>query len=314
MRWHEVLVGTGLALLSLVGVHAAERAIWVWEPETYAMLQQRADADAAIEFLAAKQIGRVYLYADAYQGRNLLTERPAAYGELIRRLRERGIRTDALLGSWYLHTERYVLPKHHGEARAMLRRVLEYNTAAREDERFDGVNLDLEPHLLDQWHAGTRRELLLNFLDLGAQLMALKREAGAGLPVGPAIPFWFDGITVDWNGAAKPASEHVLDVYDYAALMDYRDHAEGRDGMIDNARSEMAYAARRGKRLVIGVEVAPAEPRKVSFDHLREADLERALAATAQAYEASPAFGGFVIHHLAAYRRWLARQQADAAP
>lgn len=310
MRWRLVLVGAGMALLPHLASPAAERAIWVWEPETYAMLQHPAEADAAIDFLAAKQIGRVYLYADAYQGRNLLTERPGAYGELIRRLRERGIHTDALLGSWYLHTERYVLPSHHGEARAMLRRVLEYNAAAPEGERFEGVNLDLEPHLLEQWRAGARRGLLHNFLDLGAQLMALKRELGAGLPVGPAIPFWFDGITVDWGGAAKPASEHVLDLYDYVALMDYRDHAEGRDGIIEHARSEMAYAARRGRRLVIGVEVAPAEPRKVSFDHLREADLERALAATAQAYGANPAFGGFVIHHLGAYRRWLARQQA----
>jgi hypothetical protein len=278
------------------------------------MLLDRAEAQAAIEFLHAKRIDRVYLYADAYQGRNLLTAKPAAYGNLIRQLRARGIRTHALLGSWYLHTERYVLPAGHGDAVAMLRRVLEYNARAPAEERFDGVNLDLEPHMLDEWNDRTRAGLLRGFLDLGARLMALKRDLRADVPIGPAIPFWLDGITLDWHGASKAASEHVLDTYDYVALMDYRNHADGRDGIVAHARSEMSYAAARGKRVVVGVEVAPAEPKKVSFDGLREADLEQALAATGEAYQDNPAFGGFVIHHFTAYRRWLALQPAAGPP
>jgi hypothetical protein len=312
MRWRHIVIAAALALPASFGVLAGERAIWVWEPETYAMLRSVADANAAIEFLSAKKIDCLYLYADAYKGRNILTESPASYGQLIRRLRANGIRTYALLGSWHLHTERYVLPAHHGEALTMLRRVLEYNAAAPAEERFEGVNLDIEPHLLDEWNAGTRVGLLRDFLDMSALLMAVKRDLRATVPIGPAIPFWLDGIRLDWHGAEKAVSEHVLDTYDYAALMDYRDHADGRDGMVEHARREMAYAAERGKHLVIGVDVSPGEPKKVSFDHRREADLERALAATAQVYRDSPAFGGFVIHHFAAYRRWLARQPAGS--
>ena len=310
-----------LVLLLVVGsgpargaetARAAERAIWVWEPETYAMLDSRATADATVAFLAEKRIGCAYLYADAYRGRNLLADSPAAYGQLIRRLHDRGIRTYALIGSWYLHTEQYVLPERHGDAAAALRRVLEYNARAPEAERFAGVNLDIEPHMLKQWNTMTRAGLMQNFLDLGRLLMAVKRDLGATIPVGPAIPFWLDGIALDWGGAVKPASEHMIDTFDYVALMDYRDHAEGRNGTIALARSELEYAARAGKRVAIGLDVSPGEPRSVTFDHLREADLEATLAATELAYRDNPAFDGFVIHHLAAYRAWLARPAAAA--
>jgi hypothetical protein len=314
MHWRALVTGAGLLLCAGPPAHATDRAIWVWERVSYAMLSDRAAADATSEFLRAKKINRVYLYADAYKGRNILAETPESYARLIRRLREQGIGTYALLGSWHLHTERYVLPERHGDAAAMLRRVLEYNAGRAEPERFDGVNLDIEPHLLDEWNDRTRKQLLRDFLDLGALLMALKRDLRATVPIGPAIPFWLDGIPLDWRGVTKPVSEHVQDTYDYVALMDYRDRAEGGDGIIDNASSEMEYAKRRGKRLVIGLDVSPGEPKRVSFDHLREPDLERAVAETARAYEGSPAFGGFVIHHLEAYRRWLARTPPPGSP
>jgi hypothetical protein len=49
----------------------------------------------------------------------------------------------------------------------------------------------------------------------------------------------------------------------------------------------------------------PNAIRKVSFHHLREGDMERELGETARAGEGARGFGGFAIHHYAAYRRWL---------
>ena len=42
-----------LGLLPGSHAFAEERAIWIWEPETYAMLQDGAEAGAAMEFLRA---------------------------------------------------------------------------------------------------------------------------------------------------------------------------------------------------------------------------------------------------------------------
>ncbi len=283
---------------------AAPRAIWTWEEDSYAMLQQPAQAGRAIAFLRAKSVDTVFLYADALQGRNLIVSDPALYRRLLRRMHASGLKVYALLGSGYLHTERYVLPQHHAQAQAMLQRVLDYNRTAAPEERFDGVNVDIEPHILDAW--STRRmELLAGFLDMSELLMRTVRASGQALPVGPAIPFWLDGIELEWKGKRKPVSQHTQDTYDYVALMDYRDRAEGGDGIVSHAMDELHYGGAIGRKVMIGVETLPNAIRKVSFHHLTEADMERELGKTRAAVGAMPAYGGFVVHHYGSYRRWL---------
>ncbi|OGR44567.1 MAG: hypothetical protein A2X35_00455 [Elusimicrobia bacterium GWA2_61_42] len=300
-----------LALALRAAASAAPRAVWVWEPESYAMLKSGREAGKAIKLLEEKKITTVYLYADAYKGSNLITAKPKLYRKLIRRLRNHGIQTYALLGSWHLSTQEYVLPERRGEALAMFRRVLDYNAKAEPEARFGGVNLDIEPHMLDAWKDG-KDGLMLNFLDLGRELMSLKEKAGADLKVGPAIPFWLDRMELEWNGVSKPVSEHVLDIYDYAALMDYRNRAEGTDGMIVHAASELDYASAHGKGLVVGVEVTPNELGKVTFSGLSEAAMESELALAEAEFSRKPAFSGFVIHHFESYLEWLKRQGEKA--
>ncbi|WP_020652838.1 hypothetical protein [Massilia niastensis] len=283
---------------------AAPRAIWTWEEESYAMLQQGAAAERGIAFLKSKSIDTVYLYADALKGRNLITEQPQLYRALVRRMHANGLKVYALLGSGYLNTERYVLPRYRAQAEAMLQRVLDYNKGAAPEERFDGINLDIEPHILDEW--STRKmALLAEFIEMSDALVRLKQKSGQALPMGPAIPFWFDGIQIDWKGKRKPVSQHVQDLYDYVALMDYRDRADGGDGIISHAMDELEYANATGRKVMIGVETLPNTIRKVSFHHLKEADMERELGLTAKSVGAMPAFGGFVIHHYQSYRKWL---------
>ena len=292
-----------------LGAAPAERAVWTWEKESYAMLEDVNAADDAMVFLHSKNIRTVYLYADAFQGRNLIESRPELYRQLVRRLHREGLHAYALLGSAYLNTEEYVLPERRQAALAMFQRVLSYNTLVDPDERFDGVNLDIEPHILAQW-SERKNQLLLQFLDLGQAFMQLKKTSGQALLVGPAIPFWLDGIELEWNGRKKPVSEHVIDIYDYVALMDYRDHAAGDDGLISHAKDEIAYAGRHRRKVVIGVEVTPNELLKVSFNHLTEPDMEHELTLTVKAFQGEEAFAGFAIHHYRGYRVWLERERS----
>lgn len=284
-----------------------DRAIWTWEADSYAMVEDTATTRDATAFLGEHGVNIVYLYADAFQGRNLLVDDPEAYRRQIRRIHRRGMKAYALLGSAYLHTERYVRPHYRPEATAMLARVLDYNAGAEPSERFDGINLDIEPHLLPEW-SDKRKALLVQFLDLSQAFMRMKQGSGQTLQVGPAIPFWLDGIEVHWNGKTKPASEHFIDVYDYVAVMDYRHRAEGSDGIIEHVRSELDYARQHDKKVVIGVEVTPNELAKVTFDGKSRDELEDALSETADTYSGNPAFAGFAIHHYRSYRKWLERQ------
>jgi len=307
----RALAGLALMLLGSLTAPAgaASRAVWTWERDSYAMLETRDEAVAAFDFLQAKGVDTFYLYADAWQGRNLLATQPQRYRDFITDAHRRGVKVYALLGSAYLNTERYILPEQRGAATAMLKRVLDYNARAPQQARFDGVNLDIEPHLLDEWNDANRENLLRDFLDVSAAWMAMKKESGQTLAIGPAIPFWFDGIQVQWHGKTRPASEHIAELYDYVALMDYRDHAEGRDGIVAHAAKEMAYAEQVGKQVVIGLELTPNALKKVTFHHRSEADLQHEMAATQAAYARSKAFAGFALHHYRGYREWVAVQR-----
>jgi hypothetical protein len=268
------------------------------------MLESEGTAAQGIAFLKAKSIGTIYLYADAWRGRNLIVTQPQLYRRLLRRMHASGLKVYALLGSGYLRTERYVLPRHRLDAAAMLQRVLDFNRGAAPEERFDGINLDIEPHILAEW--STRKmELLAGFVEMSDALMQLKAGSGQSLPIGPAIPFWLDGIQLDWKGQRKPVSQHLQDIYDYVALMDYRDHADGGGGLVGHAMDELRYGEAIGRPVLIGIETMPNELKKVSFHHLDEADLERELAATSRSVGQMRSFGGYVVHHYAAYRRWL---------
>lgn len=307
------LLGVLMYCLAWTSAHAegAPRAVWTWEKPSFAMLESPKVADEALSFLKRKRITTVYLYADAFDGRNPIREHPEQYRAFIRRAHASGIQVYALLGSWYLHTERYVLSTHRREARAMLRGVLDYNATSAANERFDGVNYDIEPHLLDEWNDASRQRLLLGFLDMTADLMADKRKSGQTLAIGPAMPFWWDGITLEWRGVRKSVAEHVIDSTDYVALMDYRNRAEGRDSILSHAQDEMDYAERVGKRVVIGLEFNPSEPAKLSFHGMDEAAFEREAAIVESAYRGRSAFAGFVFHHYRGYRRFVGAPLGD---
>lgn len=298
-----------LCAMPLGAMAQASRAVWTWEAESYAMVEDPAVAQEAVDYLQSQHIDTVYLYADAYRGRNLLVERPELYRAFIEQLHRRHMKVYALLGSAYLHTENYVLPAYRRQAEAMLRRVLQYNAAAPAVARFDGVNLDIEPHILDEWSDSTRERLLAGFLDMGEALMKLKREYHASLAVGPAIPFWLDGIELERNGARRPVSEHAIDLFDYVALMDYRHKAAGRDSILSHAASEIAYADRVGKKVVIGLEVSPNELDKVTFDRVGPKVFEQAVGTVEQALCGDPSFAGFAIHHYRTYRHWIERHR-----
>lgn len=299
-----------LLLLCMVPIGAmaqVRRAIWTWEADSYAMVEDPAVAREAAIYLQSQHFDTVYLYADAYQGHNLIVEQPKLYRACIERLHRQHFKVYALLGSAYLHTENYVLPAYRKQAEEMFRRVVQYNAAAPAAARFDGVNLDIEPHILNEWNDGTRGRLLMDFLDMGDALMAIKREYHATLAVGPAIPFWLDGIDLEWKGVKRPVSEHVIDLFDYVALMDYRHKAEGSDSILSHAASEIAYADRAGKKVVIGLEVSPDEPEKVTFDKAGPKAFEQALRTVEQTLRDDPSFAGFAIHHYRTYRNWVER-------
>ena len=280
---------------------AAPRAVWVWEADTFRLLDRKDRWNETFTFLAKRNITTVYLYADEYRDRNTIRDEPEKYRRLIAAFHGRGCKVYALLGSSYLKTQEYILPERRAAAVRMFENVLRYDAGSAVDERFDGVNIDIEPYLLDDW--GENRTLrATQYLDLAAEFMRLKRKFGDTLAVGPAMPFWFDGIDdIAWRGKRQRLSDHVQDVYDYVAIMDYRNFARGSDGIISHATDELEYADRTGKTVIVGVETLRTEPRKVTFYGMGHAAMEEQLRVAETEFSSHSSFAGFAIHHLGSY-------------
>lgn len=280
----------------------APRALWIWEQDSFRLLDDAGFRDEMTDFFRQRRVSTLYLYADSYRGRNVLVNEPGLYRDFITVMHQRGFQVYALLGSYWLHTETYALPKNRRVALRMFTSVLRYNRDSDTAARFDGVNIDIEPYLLADW--GTRKTLrATQYLDLSAEYMRLKRLYGDALAVGPAMPFWYDGIdSIAWQGRRKKLSEHVQDIYDYVAIMDYRNFAAGRDSILAHAANELDYAEVIRRPVMIGVETLNTEPRKVTFHGLGRAYMEGQLAQVENEWSARPSFAGFAIHHLGSYR------------
>ncbi|MBI2480785.1 MAG: hypothetical protein HYV60_19805, partial [Planctomycetia bacterium] len=141
--------------------------------------------------------------------------------------------------------------------------------------RFDGVHFDNEPYLLVGWHNPSQRdEILRDFLTLNAECQRRIHEQ-SDMQFGIDIPFWWqerDEATgqivaeVEFAGKHQAASFHCLDMLDNVGVMNYRDVADGADGMIAHGRELLEYADRHGRAIVyMGVETFRYQPTPVWF-------------------------------------------------
>ncbi len=256
-------VGSCLVSLLLTAATFGQmpRSIWVWEHETYRMLDENPGTyrKDTLDFLQRRGVGTIYLYADQYHqnavndyrpcdpnnpsgcpaNRNVLTDNPDQYRSLISDIHSRGMNVYALLGSAFLHSYLWHRPENRDQALTAFQNVLSYNAMTSDpNERFDGFNTDLEPWS-DSDFAGNEVQHAQWYLDTQAQMVQLRDQAvsrgdpGADIPVGPAMAFWTDGpagavTPFQWQNQTKPWSEHNQDVHDYVTIMDFRDTANGR--------------------------------------------------------------------------------------
>ena len=314
--WLCVLKRWGMALclsLSAIGLCQAQPAIWVWEDDTRDWLKQPAVAQEAMSWLKMQGQRTLYLYAGAHVDADVLVEQADLYRALIREAHRMGFEVHALLGSGALMTEKYILPQNRARAIRLVQRILDYNQAAAASDRFDGINLDIEPHVLDDW-SERRTEYIAWWLQVSELWMAMKRASGQAIKIGPAIAFWLDGIVVQHGGVSKPTSEHLQDIYDHVVLMDYRNRALGRDGIISHGAQEVAYGRKIGKPVWLGVEFSPNAMSKLTFDGMTVSQTRQELLAVEQSLASEPAYAGLVFHHYGTFRTWMQRHRSASKP
>lgn len=157
------------------------------------------------------------------------------------------------------------------------------------DAQFDGIHLDIEPHQNPEFEAN-RYQLIYGLIELASEL----KETYPTIKFDYDLPFWLhDEITYD--GQAKPAYEHMIDIANRIFIMSYRDTV---DAILDISKEEIAYADQQKKPLVLCVETYSNEGDKVSFGEEGKQVMQEEIRKLRQEI---PEDYGISIHHI---RTW----------
>lgn len=275
-----------------------QRAMWIWNAN---VARDVGETDKLLDFAQHKGINIFYLY-----GSDLLQQAPDDLRQFL--ASAEGIEVELLAGdpSWGL-------ANMHPEALTFIDNAIAFTQNSSDGQQPVGIHLDVEPYLLDSWDTdqpGTITQYLNLLLNVKNKLIS----GGTPLSLGVDIPFWFDGIEVTYNGATKPLNQHVQDIVDYVVVMDYRDVAEGSDGIITHGGAELQYGSDIGKPVIIGIETNDVQPAKITFFQEGEVALERELSEAKQTFSGVPSFHGFAIHDYVGYSRLSSAPQLVPTP
>jgi hypothetical protein len=238
-------------------VPGLQKATWLWN--TVDLLADETHAREVLDFLELHGFDNVFLQLPGIPGASrVLGEVPVdieSMRPLVGAFNARGIKVYALDGF-----ARYALPEYHAGVLKTIDHVVRYNAEVTPDERFYGIRYDIEPYLLPEFHGPGRDRILTLLLDITRE--SVERSNRAGMVYGVDIPFWYDAlseetserVTVSYGGVEKPVSEHLIDLVDNIAIMDYRTVAYGADGTVRHGTGEMEYASAVGKPVFIGLE------------------------------------------------------------
>ncbi|WP_018752052.1 hypothetical protein [Paenibacillus sanguinis] len=275
------------------GTGGEMNALWVWE---YSDIATSAARSELIDFSLSKGINTLYVNT----GTNL-TANPGHYRALIAQAHANDMQVEALDGQ-----SDWVRAENHSIPLGRLQDVIDYNAASAVNERFDGVHHDNEPYTLPDW-SENRQELSVDYLDLAAKSQQLLADSGSSMTFSGDIPFWYDTFSITHNGITKEMHKHVQDVMDYVTIMDYRDFAEGPDGIIQNGQNEVDYGSAIGKKVVIGVETyeVPGDPEFVTFYEEGEAYMNQELEKVEAYFASADGYGGQAIHYYTTYKNML---------
>ncbi|MCX6550245.1 MAG: hypothetical protein NTY02_04410, partial [Acidobacteria bacterium] len=259
------------------------RAIWLWDPDP--MLTQAGARADFFRFLEQEKITIVWAQVgtEAGPGSGRQLKHRAEWRSWLAEAHQRHIRIEALDGdpSW-------ALKAYHGAPLGVVEAILAFNREAGPREQLDGLHLDIEPYLLTAWRFRLARQTLLReYLDLLVTAQTRLYEF-PGMQFGVDIPSWWGSTDertgrpiadVLFQGTRKAASEHLIDRLDNVGIMNYRNFAEGGDGLIGHGTDILAYADKaRHARIWMGVETSRSTPTPAWFAvGLPSADVDRIL-------------------------------------
>ncbi len=244
---------------------ALSKATWLWDPQPY--LKSPKKLRDLVRFLKRRGITEIFIQLPNRPrkhpkiNRTFFHKKEKQWKLLLASLSRAGITSYALDGY-----KNYALPEWHPVVIQTIEEIAQYNSRVRPRERFAGVHLDIEPYLLTATWFNRRLWLVTHYLQLLTKASKLAHANGLQFEVD--IPFWWDerdpfnrdGLNITFKGQKKFLAYHVIDIADRVGIMNYRTQVYGADGAVATARSELKYAEKKNKKILIGIETYPLPP------------------------------------------------------
>ncbi|MDX9701920.1 MAG: PKD domain-containing protein [Candidatus Auribacterota bacterium] len=272
---------------------ANNRGLYVWGQSTNIINQPQAQREF-FSFITAPhgnpnaKISTVLMNFDSMDIVNTSFE---AVSLFIADAHSRGLKVVFLSGdpSW-------ALDAYRSYAVAQLQKLFQYNAKADIHERFDGVQFNIEPHVLPNWPSNTiwgqYIQNLAYYQDMVDSHNALQADT---LIFGATIPYWYDEHTYNY----RPVNEYVQDIVDCVTVINYWT-TTGATGM---SATEIAYSELLGedKSVFIALEtknLGGDDPYSyVSFWNHGNELLEQLISELETLYSQYSVFSGTIIHY-----------------
>ncbi len=283
---------------------------WVWEsPKSL----NEEKVKEMLDFAKDKNIQVIYLFIEDYLS---IIEDPKVKDKtveveefnskvktIIALANERDIEVEALAGdvNWADSSHKYIAP-------TFVDYVLDFNSKASEDEKFVGIQFDIEFYNKENFKKD-KVTSTKDFLSLVSSLSS--KVKGNNIQIGFAVPYWVGsegGVApkVIFNKKEKTVLEHMLDILrdtnSYLVLMSYRNHATGNNGSIEISQKAIDLADKSTVHIYIGQETEKNEVKSITFYGMNQSELHKSAEEIASAFSNSKSFSGISIHTLTGYK------------
>lgn len=258
-----------------------DKATWLWDTSII-----RSDSDEIIDFSKREGVTTIFLQI---QEKVEMEE----YRQFIRAAHQENISVHALGGEpdWA-----YAEKREEGEE--LLSWLEEYNMGSDPEERFEGIQLDVEPYILKRWEREQEKVVEEWSGNMDSWLQEARRQK---LNISVAVPFWLDSIPGPED--SDSFSYWILERSDSIAVMSYRDDGEK---MYELSKEELEQADELGKSVWIGMELTDtAEGEHLTFHGKSEKVMNDEAKRAAKLGTPHKSFAGLAVHHYEAWHRKL---------
>lgn len=252
------------------------KATWLWDTSLISTLENR---QAVLQFAKEQSIGRIYVQVNPDVAKN-------TYRAFIQEAAQAGIQIHALDGApnWIRSDQQQYIV-------SMVKWVKDYNASVLENERFSGIQVDIEPYVLPEWH--NERDVTVSSWITAMTLFTNEVKHDSTLTVSAALPFWLHEISIPDESSIR-LNAKFIGMLDEVTLMSYRDQAEA---LIEITADDLALADQLGKKVFVGVETNPSsEAAFVSFYEEGRAVLNQQLTLIDDSLKGHASYAGIAVH------------------